>query len=109
MCISYSKITYHNVYPNIDWVIYTKEGKGLKYDFVVHPGGDPAQIKLQTTSVEDLTLNQDGSLTLQNRMGYITEQTPISFQGEHEIKTNFTIENKQITFNVDQLQPESKP
>jgi hypothetical protein len=56
---------------------------------VVHPGGNPNQIKLQTNWVEDLKLNQDGSLTLQNRMGSITEQTPISFQGESEIKNIF--------------------
>jgi hypothetical protein len=97
---SYSKITYHNVYPNIDWVIYTKGEQGLKYDFVVHPGGNPNQIKLQTNWVENLKLNQDGSLTLQNRMGNITEQTPISFQGENEIKTQFNIEYNTISFNL---------
>jgi hypothetical protein len=46
---SYSKITYHNVYPNIDWVIYTKGEQGLKYDFVVHPGGNPNQINCKPT------------------------------------------------------------
>jgi hypothetical protein len=76
---SYSKITYHEVYPNIDWVIY-KTSTQLKYDFVVRPGGNPNQIKLQTSDVEDLTLNQEGSVTLKNRMGSITEQSPISFQ-----------------------------
>ncbi len=101
---NYSKITYHNVYPNIDWVIYSK-GESVKYDFIVHPGGNPNQIKLQTNWVEDLKLNQDGSLTLQNRMGSITEQTPISFQGEKELKTNFNIINNHITFSVKDYSP----
>ncbi len=42
---SFKKITYKSVYPNIDWVIYINNG-GLKYDFIVHPGGNPADIKL---------------------------------------------------------------
>src|SRR5690606_28994448 len=84
----YQKVTYHNVYPNIDWVVY-KDGENLKYDFVVHPGGNPALIKLQTKWVENTTLNKDGSLTLSNRMGEITEKAPVSFQGEREIKTAF--------------------
>jgi hypothetical protein len=102
---SYSKVTYHNVYPNIDWVIYAKGEQGLKYDFVVHPGGNPNQIKLQTNWVEDIKLNQDGSLTLQNRMGTISEQTPVSFQEGEKIKTSFQVENNTISFNLANFNP----
>src|SRR5690606_1922367 len=35
---SYQKIVYKEVYPNIDWELYIKDGK-LEQDFVVHPGG----------------------------------------------------------------------
>ncbi len=100
----YSKVTYHNVYPHIDWVIYSKNGQ-VKYDFVVHPGGNPAHIKLQTQWVEDLKLNADGSLSLHNRMGSITEQKPISFQGGKRINTQFNLVNNQITFSVDPYDP----
>lgn len=100
----YSKVTYHNVYPHIDWVIYSKDGQ-VKYDFVVHPGGNPAHIKLQTQWVENLTLNADGSLSLHNRMGSITEQKPISFQGSKTIKTQFNLVNNQITFTVEPYNP----
>lgn len=97
---SYRKLTYHNVYPNIDWVIYTSSTY-LKYDFIVHPGGDPSLIKLQTNWVEDLKLNQDGSLTMINRMGSVTEKRPVSFQGKREISTNFTIHENTICFNLE--------
>ncbi len=100
----YTQITYHNVYPGIDWVIYSKNG-GVKYDFIVNPGADPNQIKLQTSWVEELKLNKDGSLTLHNCMGSITEQTPISFQGKKEIKTNFVITQDQITFELENYNP----
>src|SRR5690606_32691911 len=34
---SFKKVIYHDIYPNIDWVIYTNDGQ-VKYDFVVKPG-----------------------------------------------------------------------
>ena len=67
---NYTKITYHDVYPNIDWVIYKTDTK-IKYDFVVHPGGDPNQIQLKTSWVENLKVNADGGITLKNRMGEV--------------------------------------
>jgi hypothetical protein len=30
---SYGQVTYHDVYPGIDWIVYTTE-KGIKYDFM---------------------------------------------------------------------------
>lgn len=96
---SYSGVTYHDVYPNIDWVIYQKEG-AVKYDFVVRPGGDPSQIQLQTNWVEDVKLNADGSLKLINSMGTITEQTPVSFQNGKEITTRFVVKEGVISFEL---------
>jgi hypothetical protein len=96
---NYSKVTYHDVYPNIDWVVYSKNGQ-VKYDFVVRPGGNPDQIKLKTNWVEDLQLNADGSISMKNRMGVITEKTPVSFQGSRDIKTQFEVKNGIIGFNL---------
>jgi gliding motility-associated-like protein len=97
---NYSKIIYHNVYPNIDWVVYSKEGN-LKYDFVVHPGGNPKNIKLETKWVEELELNSRGNLVLKNRMGEISEEQPISFQEGKEIETSFILNENQISFDIE--------
>jgi hypothetical protein len=101
---NYSKITYHEVYPNIDWVIY-KTDKALKYDFVVRAGGNPAQIQLKTNWVEDLQINQDGGITLKNRMGTITEQSPVSFQADKAISTQFKLENNVLSFAIANYDP----
>ena len=102
----YSTITYHAVYPLIDWVIYCgADGRGVKYDFVVHPGGDPQQIAFRARWVEELKLGEDGSLVLANRMGSITERTPVSFQNGREIGTRFRVEHDRISFQVETYDP----
>jgi hypothetical protein len=42
---NYAKVRYQNVYPGVDLVYYGNQGQ-LEYDFVVAPGADPAQIRL---------------------------------------------------------------
>lgn len=42
---SYKKITFSEVYPHIDWVIYFDTEGHLKYDFIVRPGRNPNLIK----------------------------------------------------------------
>jgi Beta-propeller repeat len=42
---NYAKVRYQNVYPGVDLVYYGNQGQ-LEYDFVVAPGADPAEIRL---------------------------------------------------------------
>ncbi|WMX16944.1 SBBP repeat-containing protein [Aureispira sp. CCB-E] len=101
---SYGKLIYKDIYPGIDWVVYTTD-KGLKYDFVVHPGADPAQIQLAFEHHEGLQLNKNGSFTLSNSMGTITEQAPVSFQGKKEVRSSFELEGNSIRFKLGNYDP----
>ena len=100
----FKKLTYQDIYPGIDWVIYTSK-QGLKYDFVVHPGAQPDQIQLRFHHHEALQLNDDGSFTLANKMGTITEEAPISFQGTDKIATRFELQDETISFKVAPYDP----
>lgn len=106
--LTYKKITYKNVYPNIDWVIYLDK-ENLKYDFVVRPNGNPHHIKLKTQWVENMELSRNGNLTLANRLGQITEVRPYSYQilGEEqkEIATKFSITDNIISFDLGSYNP----
>ncbi|MFY7978860.1 MAG: hypothetical protein ACOVON_02360, partial [Sediminibacterium sp.] len=44
-CKTFQSVTYKNMYPNIDIRYYTNNGV-LKYDIIVHPGGDPSKVIL---------------------------------------------------------------
>lgn len=95
----YSKITYHDVYPGIDWEIYTT-ATGMKYDFVVHPGADPDMIRLRFEHQEELYLNDTGNLIHGNRLGRFTEQRPVSFQGNVEVASAFILNRNILRFGL---------
>ena len=98
----FNEITYQDIYPNIDWVIY-KNGETIKYDFIVHPGGNPDLIKLKTTHAEDIEIDQDGNLVLSTIMGAITEKKPVSFQNNNEISTEFVLNENVLTFEIEEF------
>lgn len=101
---SYKKIVYRNIYPNIDWEIYTKNGF-IKYDFIVHPGGNPKQIRLKAKWADVIKIDDCRNLILQTKLGTIRENKPVSFQGKKQIDTDFILENKTIHFSVGDYNP----
>ena len=42
---TYASVIYRDIYPSID-LIFRSVGDGVKYDFVIHPGGDPRTIAI---------------------------------------------------------------
>jgi hypothetical protein len=101
---SYARITYHDVYPGIDWLVYTTE-QGIKYDFVVHPGADPSRIQLRFKDHEELRMDEEGRLIHGNRMGRFTEEKPVSFQNGKEVSTRFQLNGDLLTFALESYDP----
>jgi hypothetical protein len=97
---SYTKVTYHEVYPGIDWVVYTTEN-GMKYDFVVRPGADPDMIRLRFEHHEELSVDAKGNLIHGNRMGRFMEERPVSFQDGKEVPTSFVLEGNTLRFALE--------
>lgn len=97
---SYSKITYQNIYPNIDWVLYMQNGQ-LKHEFVVRAGGDVAAIQLKYSGATSLNLNKDGSLTATTPKGTITELAPRSYTTNGEdISSSYRLENNILSYTT---------
>lgn len=95
---SYRKLTYQNVYPNIDWVLYIKDSK-VEYDFVVKPGGDPASIRLQYGGATALKL-KNGAITARTPLGKIIEDKPYSYVQEtkSKVESRFTLQGNTVGF-----------
>ena len=97
---NYDRITYKNVYPNIDWVVYAKNGL-LEYDFVVRPGGNIENIKLKYQGAAELMLEKNGELNIQTPFGKLTEQKPFSFQQEGSyVESRFILDGNTLSFEV---------
>lgn len=77
---SFERIVLEEVYPGIDWIVYSND-KGIKYDFIVKPGANPALIKMDYAFADGMKLNRDGSLTISCSLGEVTEDAPVCFQG----------------------------
>ncbi|SCY90360.1 DUF7948 domain-containing protein [Flavobacterium caeni] len=95
----FTRITYHDIYPNIDWVVYIKDGQ-VEYDFVVRPNGDPNKIRFQGKWVEKMQRNADGTISLDCRLGKVTQHAPLSFQDGKTIASTAVVEGTVLRFDV---------
>ncbi len=98
---SWNKITYKDIYPNIDWVLYVKDGK-VEYDFNVRPGGKISDIKLVYGGSTSLKINKDGSLGAKTPLGSVSEKAPYAFEAGtgRQVAANFRLKNNTVTFEA---------
>lgn len=99
--LAYQKIIYQNIYPNIDWVLYFN-ATGLKYDFIVRPGGNVSDIQIRYDGQSDIVL-QKGAVTIFTPFGSLTEQKPYSFIAidNKEVRSQFILKDNLLKFQVD--------
>ncbi len=77
---SFQTLVVQGIYPNIDMVLRGSEGGSLKCDFVVLPGGNPADIRLRYVGGDAPRLIDGGLLQVDNSVGLIREDAPFTFQ-----------------------------
>ncbi len=98
---SYERIVVRDIYPQIDWVIYGDQG-ALKYDFIVRPGGDAGQIKMQWQGAERMQLDTNGGIQVSTPLGEITDGAPASFVGPNaeRVSSAFVLEGDVVRFQM---------
>jgi predicted SpoU family rRNA methylase len=93
----FKKIVYENVYPNIDIEFVLNDvancGK-FKYNFIVKPNANLADIKLEFLGANRTSLNQEGNIIIETTYGNIEENIPLSYvinnnNSHSTIKANF--------------------
>lgn len=86
----YEKLQYKNLYENIDLKFYTDPQTNLlKYDFIVQPLANPAQIQWTYEGALDVKIKNE-TLYITTAVNEIVEQRPVAYQ---------LIGNKKININ----------
>jgi gliding motility-associated-like protein len=106
-CKIYNAVTYKNIYPNIDVRYYSTQNK-LKYDFIVHPGGNPAAIALRYDGGVKLSI-KNKALIIGTTVGNATELEPYSYQTniitKADVATKYIIKDNVVSFSVNKYDP----
>lgn len=87
---SFQNIIYPNIYKQIDLQINTSKSNVLKYDWILKPNANLADIQLQITGADSIYLNYD-ELFISHSQGLLKEQKPFAYQ---------IIEGKRVLVNV---------
>jgi gliding motility-associated-like protein len=106
-CRVYQAVTYKNVYPNIDVRYYTYSNQ-LKYDLIVHPGGNPDAIAMRYDGAGKLEV-KNKELIINTSVGAVKELYPYSYQsiyGKKEaVDCKYIITDNVVRFKVQHYSP----
>ncbi len=107
-CKVYLAVVYKNIYPNIDLRYYT-ENDQLKYDLVIHPGGNPDNIVMKYKGADKLLVSK-GQITIHTSVGDVKELIPKTYQftgeGNKDVQCSYIMGPDQtIRFRVDNYSP----
>lgn len=84
---NYQEIFYGNLYDGIDLRYYLNEN-GLKYDFIVHPGADPNQIRINFRGAETLEILDNTNLIVRTELGEIKDTDLFIYQDQSGLRKN---------------------
>jgi uncharacterized protein (TIGR02145 family) len=107
----FSKITYKNIYPEIDLEFFTSEEHGYKYNFVIRPGASINDIRFKIAGPDNISLTHD-TLKFGTRFGDLEELIPESYYLVNDSRVDILAKFKRINaevygFSVDKSVPEN--
>ncbi|TXT54368.1 MAG: exported protein of unknown function [Candidatus Thorarchaeota archaeon] len=104
----FDRIVFNDLYPSIDLVYYIQDGK-LKYDFVVHPGGNPEDIRLSWSGPVNVDITDEGCIvsadatTRNESVPLLVDTSPYSYSLDdmsEEIASSFVLYDSSYGFAV---------
>jgi len=100
---AYSTVEYKQLYPKVDMRFNDVKGN-LKYDFIVHPDGDPNQIRTAYEGSNGVEVDGDGNLVVRHSLGIYTELKPYAYQviggKQVEVSCDFHVEGNVVSFTL---------
>jgi hypothetical protein len=75
---TYRRVRYHDVWPGIDLAWHGTQN-ALEYDFIVAPGVDPSEIRLQVDGAKRLRIDASGNLIARTAAGDVVQHAPVLY------------------------------
>ena len=107
---NYQEILYANLYPNID-LMYYFTNQGLKYEFIVKPGGNPDNIIIHSN--KDIQIDTTGTKVsyfnpFSSKTTLLTDDNLLVYQGleSNQIKSSYSLTGNSLNnykINIDPL------
>lgn len=101
---TFKKITYKNIYPNIDveYIIPADKKHGIKYNVLLHPGANIQDVKMKYDgAVKKIRILESGDLVVKTRLEDITEHAPVSFYTDKTpVASGFVVDKEVVSFTV---------
>lgn len=98
---SFDQVIYNELYNGVDLKVYQHSGN-LKYDLILAPFSNPAQIQLEYEGLDDLKLQMDGDLLMRTSLMDIVETRPVAFQmvngKRSEVRCRFVLRGNRVSF-----------
>ncbi|WP_395044999.1 gliding motility-associated C-terminal domain-containing protein [Flavobacterium sp.] len=97
----FKKITYKNIYNNIDieYVFTNEKENGIKYNVILYPGANLEDVKIKYSGDIKKLILKNGNVIIKTPIIDITELAPNSFQNDLKLESNFKLDNNIISFN----------
>ncbi len=87
---AYSRIVYRDIWPGID-LAYAGTMDRLKYEFIVHPGADPSQIRLAYRGASSVAVDAQGRLAVSTPVGGFEDGTPVAYQEKNGARADVSM------------------
>ncbi|MDX1419158.1 MAG: hypothetical protein R3181_04270, partial [Rubricoccaceae bacterium] len=106
----FDEVVLQDLYEGIDLRLYGDGGR-LRYDLVLAPGTDPAQVRMRMDGAEAVALTAGGALRLATRLGPVEHRGLAAYQvnrqGHREaVGAAFTVDAEEtVGFAVDRTDP----
>ncbi|MEN9399681.1 MAG: hypothetical protein RL632_782 [Bacteroidota bacterium] len=97
----YKKITYTNIYPNIDLEFVFSEDRGLKYSFILRKGSTVDDIKIQIPNAK-IERRDQHLLSIASNLGSVKDSLGSVYERQslQPIPCSYTVKNNVVGFEL---------
>jgi gliding motility-associated-like protein len=99
----YHHITYNELYPGIDLIVFEKDAS-LKYEYHLEANANPNLIQVKYEGEKKMKIDKDGHLIVYCELGEIQEMKPYAYQIKNgrvkEVECEYTIKNDVVSYKL---------